>query len=210
MALTDIVGYVLHIDKHLSEAITNYGIWIYLILFIIVFLETGFVVTPFLPGDSLLFAAGAFAAIGKLNVFIIFLSLLIAAILGDTINYWIGHVFGKKAFKENSKFFKKEYLDRTGNFYKKYGRKTVVIARFMPIIRTFAPFIAGICVMNYPTFLTYNIIGGLLWVSLFVFGGYFFGNIPFVQDNFSLVILAIIFLSILPAIIEYIREKRKR
>ena len=210
MIITQFIDYFLHLDKYLGELIANYGLFVYAILFLIIFLETGLVVTPILPGDSLLFAAGALAALGSLNVSLVFVLLAFAAILGDTVNYWIGHYLGAKVFKKNSFFFKKEYLDQTAEFFRKYGKKTIVIARFAPIIRTFAPFIAGMCVMNYPTFISYNIIGGLLWVALFVFGGYFFGNIPIVKENFSLVILAIIILSILPIVIEYIKTRNHK
>jgi membrane-associated protein len=206
-----LIDIVLHLDKHLAGIIQQYGTWTYLILFLIVFCETGLVVAPILPGDSLLFATGAFAATGALNLTTVWILLSIAAIAGDTVNYWIGSYIGPKAFqKEDSRFFKKAYLIRTHEFYEKHGGKTIIIARFMPIIRTFAPFVAGIGKMNYFRFLSYNVIGGLLWISLFLLGGYFFGNIPFVKKNFTMVILAIIFLSILPGIIEFIRHRKKK
>ena len=172
-------------------------------------LETGVVVTPFLPGDSLLFAAGSFAALGSLNVFALFILLTLAAILGDTLNYWVGHFIGPRAFSGNSRFLKKEYMDRTHEFYEKHGGKTIILARFIPIIRTFAPFVAGIGAMDYPRFFFYNVIGAVLWVSIFTFGGYFFGNLPFVRDNFTIVILVIILISVLPGVFEFVREKFK-
>ena len=179
--ISQLVDFVLHLDVHLNEIIQNFGIWTYLILFLIIFLETGVVITPFLPGDSLLFAAGSFAALGSLNVWVLFITLTFAAILGDTINYWIGHFIGPKAFGGNIRFLKKEYLDRTHDFYEKHGGKTIILARFIPIIRTFAPFVAGIGAMNYSRFIVYNVVGAILWVALFTFGGYFFGNLPFVK-----------------------------
>jgi membrane-associated protein len=200
----------IHLDKHLAEIIQQYGTWTYMILFLIVFCETGLVVTPFLPGDSLLFACGAFAATGALDVWWICILLSIAAIIGDTVNYWIGAYIGPKAFsKEDSRFFKKAHLVRTHEFYEKYGGKTIIIARFMPIIRTFAPFVAGIGKMSYGKFILYNVTGGLLWIFSFTFLGYFFGNIPVVKKNFTLVILAIIILSVFPSVIEIIRHRRK-
>lgn len=206
-----LIDFILHLDRHLGSLIQNFGFWTYFVLFFVIFLETGFVVTPFLPGDSLLFAAGAFAAIGALNPFVLLIILSAAAILGDTANYWIGHFIGPKVFqKENSRFFRREYLDRTHEFYEKYGAETIIIARFVPIIRTFAPFVAGIGRMSYGRFLSYNVIGGILWVALFVFGGYFFGNVPFIKKNFSLVIIAIILISLMPAVHEFWRQKRKK
>jgi membrane-associated protein len=204
-----LVDFVLHLDKHLNEIIQNFGLWTYLILFVIIFLETGLVVTPFLPGDSLLFAAGSFAALGSLNVFVLFVLLSFAAILGDTVNYMIGHYIGPRAFSGNIRFLKVEYLDRTHEFYERHGGKTIILARFIPIIRTFAPFVAGIGAMTYPKFLVYNVVGGVLWVGLFVFGGYYFGNLPIVKENFALVILAIIFISVLPGVIEFFRERAR-
>ncbi len=207
--LTNFIDFILNLDKHLNIIIQNYGTFTYVLLFLIVFAETGFVVTPFLPGDSLLFAAGTFAAIGSLNVLVLFLILSVAAILGDTINYSIGKFLGTKAFKKYPKIFKKEYLDKTHKFYEKYGAKTIVLARFVPIVRTFAPFVAGVGKMKYINFLTYNIVGGIAWVALFVFGGYYFGNIPFVKNNFSFVIIVIIILSFIPIISEFIKIRRK-
>jgi membrane-associated protein len=199
---------LLHLDKHLDLVIRNYGIWTYAILFLIIFLETGLVVTPFLPGDSLLFAVGTFAALGSLDARWLVISMSIAAIAGDTMNYWIGYMVGPKVFnKEKSRFLNKEHLYRTHRFYEKYGGKTIILARFIPIIRTFAPFVAGIGSMTYRRFILYNISGGIAWVVIFVLGGYLFGNIPVVKQNFSLVIFAIIILSILPGIIEFLRHR---
>jgi membrane-associated protein len=199
---------LLHLDKHLDLVIRNYGIWTYAILFLIIFLETGLVVTPFLPGDSLLFAGGTFAALGSLDAKGLVISLSIAAIAGDTVNYWIGHLVGPKVFtKEKSRFLNKKYLDRTHQFYEKYGGKTIILARFIPIIRTFAPFVAGIGSMTYGRFFLYNISGGISWVVILVLAGYLFGNIPIVKQNFSLVIFAIIIFSILPGIVEYLRHR---
>ena len=207
--IKSLIEILLHLDKHLDLVIRNYGLWTYGILFLIIFLETGLVVTPFLPGDSLLFAGGTFAALGSLDIKWLVIFLSIAAIAGDTANYWIGHAAGPKVFtKEKSPFLKKEYLDRTHQFYEKYGGKTIIIARFVPIIRTFAPFVAGIGSMTYGRFITYNIIGGVGWVLILVLIGYFFGNIPFIKQNFSFAIFLIIFLSILPGIIEFLRHRK--
>ncbi len=198
----------IHLDEHLSTIITNFGPWTYLILFGIIFAETGFVVTPFLPGDSLLFAAGAFAAKGVINVYWIIILLLIAAIVGDSVNYAIGNYIGPRVFTEKMRFLKKEHLDKTHAFYEKHGGKTIILARFIPIIRTFAPFVAGVGSMTYSKFIIYNVVGALIWVPLFTFGGYFFGNLPFVEKNFEWVILIIIFLSIVPAIYEFLKERK--
>jgi len=196
---------ILHLDKYLDVLIQRFGLGTYAVLFLIVFSETGLVVAPFLPGDSLLFAAGTFASRGSLSVFVLWVVLSIAAILGDTVNYWIGYHVGPKVFRQKKGlFFRKEYLERTRIFYEKYGAKTVMISRFLPIIRTFAPFVAGIGRMSYPRFFLYNIVGGIAWVTVFIWGGYWFGNIPFVQKNFSLVILAIIIISFLPLVWEYL------
>jgi membrane-associated protein len=203
-----IIDFIINIDKHLSELISAYGTLTYFILFAIIFAETGLVITPFLPGDSLLFAAGTFAALGSIDVYILFVLLCIAAIVGDTVNYWVGHYIGPRVFKENRRFIKKEYLERTHAFYEKHGGKTIIIARFIPIIRTFAPFVAGVGAMTYSKFILYNVSGGILWIGSFLFLGYFFGNIPFVRSNFSLVILAIIILSVLPGVFEYFRHKK--
>lgn len=204
-----LIDFVLHLDEHLSIIIQNFGVWTYLLLFLIIFLETGVVITPFLPGDSLLFAAGAFAALGALNIWVLFALLSLAAILGDTVNYWIGHYIGPRAFSGNTRFLKREYLDRTHAFYEKHGGKTIILARFIPIIRTFAPFVAGIGAMTYDKFIVYNVTGAIVWVGLFLFGGYFFGNLPFVKDNFTIVILAIIGISVLPGVVEYLRERSR-
>ncbi len=207
--IKQILDFVMHLDRHLSGLIQAYGLWTYGILFLIIFLETGFVVTPFLPGDSLLFAAGTFAASGDFKVGWLLIILSAAAVLGDTANYWIGHFIGPKVFsREKTRFFKKEYLDRTHRFYEKYGPETIIIARFVPIIRTFAPFVAGIGHMSYWKFISYNVIGGVGWVALFVLGGYFFGNIPVVRDHFGLVIVVIIIISIIPAVTEFLRHRR--
>ena len=203
-----LIDLFLHLDVHLHSIILQYGTLTYIILFMVIFGETGLVVVPFLPGDSLLFAAGTFAAKGSFNMHLLIILLAVAAILGDTVNYWIGHFIGPKIFeKENIRFLKKEYLEKTHKFYEKYGGKTIIIARFVPIVRTFAPFVAGIGSMSYSKFILYNIIGGVIWVVLFTAAGFYFGNIPFVKNNFSIVILTIIFISILPGIIEFIRHK---
>ena len=199
----------LHLDKHLGEIIQQYGGWTYAILTLVVFCETGLVVTPFLPGDSLLFAAGALAALpgSPLQVGVLFLLLAGAAVLGDTVNYWIGHRIGPRAFEGRIRFLKKSHLDKTHEFYEKYGAKTIIIARFVPIVRTFAPFVAGVGSMSYGRFFTYNVVGGVLWVAVCLFAGYFFGNLPFVKANFSVVILAIIAISVLPAVVEIVRHR---
>jgi membrane-associated protein len=198
----------IHLDKYLNVIIQNYGVWTYLLLFLIIFCETGLVVTPLLPGDSLLFAAGTFAALGSLEVGWLFVLLSVAAIAGDTVNYWIGHYVGPKVFsKEGVRFLNKEYLDRTHLFYEKHGGKTIILARFIPIIRTFAPFVAGIGRMTYGHFISYNVLGGIAWIAIFLFGGYYFGNIPVVKRNFTIVILAIIFISVLPGVIEFLNQR---
>ncbi len=202
---------VIHLDRYVIDLVHQYGTWTYLILFAVIFSETGFVVTPFFPGDSLLFAVGAIAAIGHLNVFQLFLVLALAAFSGNITNYFIGSKVGAGVFqRENSRFFKKDYLEKTHRFYEKYGGLTIVIARFMPFIRTFAPFVAGIGRMNYLRFLVYSFLGSILWVAIFLFGGYFFGNIPVVKRNFSLVVVAIILISLVPAGMGYLRERRNR
>ncbi|MGZ8545224.1 MAG: DedA family protein [Flavisolibacter sp.] len=211
-AIQAIIDFILHIDDHLVRIVSDYKTWTYLILFLIIFAETGFVVTPFLPGDSLLFAAGAIIAnpASGLSIILMCLLLIVAAILGDLVNYHIGKYIGPKAFSGRYRFLKKEYLQKTQAFYDKYGGKTIIYARFVPIVRTFAPFIAGIGTMSYKKFASYNVIGGVLWISSFLFLGYFFGGIPVIKNNFSYVIFGIIILSILPPVIELIREKRKK
>ena len=204
-----LIDFVLHMDVHLHEIITNYGGWTYGILFFVIFMETGFVVTPFLPGDSLLFAAGTFAALGSLNPIFLFSLMSIAAVLGDTINYSIGSFIGDRAFSGDIKFLKKEHLDRTQEFYEKHGGKTIILARFIPIIRTFAPFVAGVGTMKYSRFIAFNIVGGVTWVALFISMGYFFGNIPFVKKNFELVIFAIIAISFIPPIYEFFKARKE-
>jgi membrane-associated protein len=202
----------IHLDKHLGATVQQFGVWTYLILLTIIFCETGLVVTPFLPGDSLLFAAGAVAALpnASLNPVWLFLLLSLAAIAGDTANYWIGAAIGPHAFSGKIRFLKKKHLDRTHAFYEKYGGKTIVIARFVPIVRTFAPFVAGIGAMNYAKFIVYNIVGGVAWVALFVFGGYLVGSREFFQRHFSLVVLIIIVISVMPMVVEYLRSRRQR
>ena len=205
-----LIDLLLHLDKHLNDVIGQYGAWTYLILFLIVFCETGLVVTPILPGDSLLFAAGAFAALGSLNVIWLFVLLSIAAIVGDTVNYWVGYWVGPKVFhRENVRFLNKKHLEQTHRFYEKYGGKTIIIARFIPIVRTFAPFVAGIGRMSYWQFIAYNVIGGIAWVAICVFAGYYFGNIDVVKKNFSLVIIAILLISVLPMVFEFVRHRLK-
>ncbi|SDX80127.1 DedA family protein [Hymenobacter psychrophilus] len=203
--LQQIIDFVLHLDKHLGEIVREYGVWTYAILFLIIFVETGVVVLPFLPGDSLLFAAGATAALpgSPLNVWLMMGLLILAAVLGDTLNYHIGDYLGPRVFRENSRFLKRAHLERTQAFYEKHGAKTIILARFIPIVRTFAPFVAGVGTMQYTKFLSYNVVGAFLWVVLLTSAGYFFGLIPVVQKNFSLVVLAIIALSVLPVVWEF-------
>jgi len=210
--LQQIVDVFLHLDKHLTAITSNYGTWTYLILFLVIFVETGVVVMPFLPGDSLLFAAGALAAnpASGLNVVLMMVLLFIAAFLGDTLNYTIGDYLGPRVFRRDYRFIKRAHLLRTQAFYDRHGGKTIIIARFIPIIRTFAPFVAGVGTMKYSRFISYNVIGGFLWVVSFTLLGYFFGNLPIVKKNFTLVIFAIIFLSILPPIFEYFKHRASR
>jgi membrane-associated protein len=207
--IINLIDFFIHLDKYLPIIIQSFGIWAYVIVFLVVFCETGLVVTPVLPGDSLLFALGAIAAQGALNIEALCVLLCVAAILGDTVNYAIGHYIGPKVFQyEDGRFFKKEYLLKTHQFYEKHGGKTIVIARFMPIIRTFAPFVAGVGAMSYSKFILFNISGGIAWVCLFLLGGYFFGNIPSVKNNFTVVIIAIVIISVLPGVFEYWRQRR--
>ena len=202
------IDFFIHLDKYLPVIIKSFGIWAYVIVFLVIFCETGLVITPILPGDSLLFALGSFAALGALNIEVLLILLCVAAISGDTVNYAIGHIVGPKVFLyENGRFFKKEYLQKTREFYEKHGGITIIIARFMPIFRTFAPFVAGIGAMTYPKFILYNICGGIAWVCLFLLGGYFFGNIPSVKNNFTLVVIVIIVISVLPGFIEFWRQR---
>ena len=208
-----IIDFILHIDVHLAELIAQYGIWVYAILFLIIFCETGLVVTPFLPGDSLLFVAGALGSLptNNINVHIMALALILAAILGDSSNYLIGRFFGEKLFSNrDSKIFKQSYLEKTHGFYEKYGGKTIILARFVPIVRTFAPFVAGMGHMNYRHFSVFNVTGGIIWVVIFIYAGYFVGGLPFVQENLKLLILGIIVVSVLPGVIEVIRNKRSK
>lgn len=208
--LKEFIDFFLHLDKHLNEIIENYGALTYVILFLIIFVETGVVVMPFLPGDSLLFAAGIFAYSGSLDVFLLIILLFIAAVLGDTLNYAIGNYVGPKIFYRDYKFVKKSHLIKTQQFYEKHGGKTIIFARFIPIIRTFAPFVAGIGTMKYSKFISFNVIGGAIWVILFILAGYYFGSIPAVRQNFTYVIFAIIILSVLPPIVEILKERFKK
>ncbi|MFA9491892.1 MAG: DedA family protein [Anaerolineales bacterium] len=209
--ISNLIDLFLHIDVYLDVLIDFFGPWSYAILFAIIFMETGFVITPFLPGDSLLFAVGAFSARGSLNVVVIFIVLFFAAVIGDGVNYWIGHSVGPRVFEKDYRFLKRAHLVKTQEFYEKHGGKTIVLARFIPIVRTFAPFVAGVGTMEYKRFIGYNIIGAFLWTSMFIFLGYFFGNIPIVQENFELLVVGIILISILPMIIEFLRNRlRKR
>ena len=201
-----IIDFIIHIDKYIDILINRFGIFSYFILFLIIFCETGLVLTPFLPGDSLLFVAGAFASKGSFNVFLLFALFLASAILGDSVNYYIGYYFGEHVF-DKWKLFKKEHLEKTKNFYEKHGVKTILFARFIPIVRTFAPFVAGVGKMHYRKFIFYNIFGGLLWISLFLFGGYFFGQLEWVKHNMTILIFMIIFISLIPVIIEYFKHK---
>jgi len=203
-----LVDFFLHIDKNLAFVIAEYGTLTYAILFGVIFMETGLVVVPFLPGDSLIFAAGVFAATGSFQIIWLWLLLVLAAFTGDTVNYWIGHFMGPKAFSLNSRLLKKEYLDKAHAFYEKHGGKAIILARFVPIVRTFAPFVAGIAKMSYGHFITYNIIGGVLWVTLFIFSGYFFGNLPLVKNNFHYVMVVIVLISVVPIILERVKVRK--
>ncbi len=205
----EILTFVLHLDEHLANIVNQFGTLTYAILFLIIFAETGFVIAPFLPGDSLLFTVGTLAARDILNIWAIYFSLLAAAILGDTVNYWIGHKMGPRVFSQkNSRIFNRKYIDKTEKFYEKYGGKTIILARFLPIIRTFAPFVAGVGKMHYQTFLMYNVIGGFIWVTLFVWAGYLFGGIKIIKENFELAVVGIILFSLLPVVFEYFKHRK--
>ena len=204
------IDFIIHLDEHLHQIITTYGVWSYAILFLVIFFETGVVVTPFLPGDSLLFAAGAIAALGAFNPFLLFILLFAAAVIGDGVNYTIGNKIGERILASNTRLIKREHIDKTEAFYEKHGGKTIVLARFVPIIRTFAPFVAGIGNMQYRRFAIYNVLGAFLWTTIFISLGYFFGNLPVVKDNFSTVIFAIIFISFIPVFFEYGKEMLNR
>jgi len=207
--LAQFVDVLLHLDRYLAQFVSEHGVWVYLLLFLIVFAETGLVVTPFLPGDSLLFVAGTLAATGGMDVLWLCAVLTVAAILGDTVNYWVGNWFGTRLFRDDARWLKREYLDRTHRFYERHGGKTIILARFVPIVRTFAPFVAGMGRMSYLTFFAYNVIGALLWVFSLVLAGFYFGNLPWVKANLTLVILGIVIASISPGIIEYWRHRRR-
>lgn len=208
--INSIIDFILHLDLHLGQIISSYGIATYAILFVIIFIETGFVFVPFLPGDSLLFAAGAFAALGSLNIFLLLILLIVAAVLGDTVNYWIGHFLGDKIVTNSRMPIKKEHLAQTNEFFRKHGGKTIILARFVPIVRTFAPFVAGAGKMNYGKFIFYNIIGGVMWVSVCTMAGYLFGNISVIKDNFSIVVIGVVVISLVPILVEICRNRRKR
>ena len=205
-----VIDFIIHIDEHLISIVSTYGLWTYLILFLIIFAETGLVVTPFLPGDSLLFAAGAICATGALDPYILFVLLFIAAVLGDFVNYSVGNYVGLKIFREDAKFFKMGYLEKTQAFFAKYGGKTIVIARFVPIVRTYAPFVAGAGKMKYSRFFFYNVFGAFIWISLFIAAGYLFGNLPFVKNNFSLVVFIIIGISLVPIVVEFVKNRLRK
>lgn len=209
-AIKQLIDFILHIDKHLAEIVTTYGTITYGILFLIVFCETGLIVLPFLPGDSLLFATGSLAAIGTLNPHLAFVLISIAAILGDTINYSIGRYFGERILASNTKLIKKEHIEKTQRFYDLNGGKTIILARFIPIIRTFAPFVAGVGKMNYSNFIIYNVVGGVAWTAIFVYAGYFFGQLEIIKKNFGLVVIAIILISVLPIVFEVYKSFRAK
>jgi membrane-associated protein len=204
----EIISYVLHLDVHLAAIVADYGAWTYAILWLIIFCETGLIVTPFLPGDSLLFATGALAATASLDIVGLFVGLTIAAVIGDAVNYWVGARVGPRLFDGRIPWLKRAYLERTQAFYARYGAKTIVIARFVPIVRTVAPFVAGAAIMTYRQFALYNVVGATVWVGITLFGGYLFGNVPIVKDNFGLVVIAIIAISLLPAVVEVVRARR--
>lgn len=208
--LSFLIDFVLHIDVHLGQIISDYGLLTYAVLFVVIFIETGLVFTPFLPGDSLLFAAGAFAALGSLNIWILWLLLFVAAVLGDTANYWIGHFFGQQLIANPKVPIKAEHIEETNKFFEKHGGKTIIMARFVPIVRTFAPFVAGIGKMSYGKFISYNVIGGFAWVTIALFAGFFFGNIPYVKENFSLIVLLIVLISVLPMMVPLVMNQFKK
>ncbi len=208
--LSFLVDFILHIDVHLGQIISAYGFLTYAVLFVVIFIETGLVFMPFLPGDSLLFAAGAFAALGSLNIWLLWILLVLAAVLGDTANYWIGHFFGQQLIDNPRMPIKAAHIEETNKFFEKHGGKTIIMARFVPIVRTFAPFVAGIGKMSYKKFISYNLIGGLAWVTIALFAGFFFGNIPYVKENFSLIILLIILISVVPMLVPVISNKLKK
>ncbi len=205
-----LIDIALHLNTYLDGLVTEYGTWVYVILFVVVFCETGLVVTPFLPGDSLLFAAGAIAVNGRLNLFLAMFVMLVAAILGDTVNYWIGNLAGQRLVRRFPRLIQQRHIDQTHEFFERYGGKTIILARFVPIVRTFAPFVAGIGAMSYKRFMAFNVVGALLWVLLLTPAGYFFANIPIVKEHFSLVVLGIVFISLLPAVVEFLRARRRR
>jgi len=207
--ITILIDFIIHIDEHLAVIIADYGTWTYAILFLIVFAETGFVVTPFLPGDSLIFAAATFAARGVLNPWLLFIVMALAGIIGDGVNYAIGHYIGPRVFTEDVRFLKREYLEKAHEFFEKHGGKAIFLARFVPIIRTFVPFVAGAGAMNYSKFVVYNVIGAITWVGVFDLLGYFFGTIPAVEENFSLVIMGIIIVSLVPAVLEFLKARKE-
>jgi len=208
--LKHLIDIFLHLDAYLEQIIAQFGMVTYVLLFMVIFAETGFVVTPFLPGDSLIFAAGSFAAKGLLDPTILFVTLALAAVVGDTVNYWVGHYVGERAYTGEIRWLKKEYLDRTHAFFQKHGGKAIFLARFVPIVRTFAPFVAGVGEMDYKYFFSYNVFGGIVWVGVFLCAGYFFGNIPVVQANFELVIVVILLISVVPVFWELLRAKREK
>jgi len=207
--ISRIIDIFLHIDKNLVTVIAQYGVMTYVILFGVIFMETGVVVTPFLPGDSLLFAAGALAAMGSFNIYMLYFLMLMAAFLGDSINYSIGSMLGREVFDGRSRFFKKHHLDQAEKFYAKHGGKAIMLARFVPIVRTFAPFVAGVSKMHYGNFIKFNFFGGFLWVSLFLIGGFLFGNIPFVKENFHYVVVVIVLISVVPIVLEFLKARKK-
>jgi len=207
---SSIIDIILHLDKYLALVVQYFGLWTYAVVFLVIFLETGLVLTPFLPGDSLIFALGTFAAVGTFNIWILFILLSLAAILGDTANYWIGNYIGPKVLMTRSKLLNKDHLHKTQKFFDKHGGKTIILARFIPIIRTFAPFLAGVGEMSYWRFLAYNVVGGIAWVGLFVWGGYFFGNIPWVKENLQIVIVIIIATSLIPIIISIVNKYKRK